>query len=101
MASIYHRAIVWQGSASELIYTGQGLLFGMQLGTDGTNDPTVTIYDGLTAAGTELVPTAAYEADYKGLNGFTCAYGKQFDTGLYVEITCVGTVEVAVDYRKL
>jgi hypothetical protein len=101
VASIYHRAIVWQGSATVQIYTGAGLLFGMQLGTDGTNDPTITIYDNTAASGTELVPTAAYEADYKGLNGFTCAYGKQFDTGLHIEITCAGTVEVAVDYRKL
>jgi hypothetical protein len=74
----------------------------MQLGTDGTNDPTITIYDSLSAAGTEIVPTAQYEADYKGLNGFTCAYGKMFDTGLYIEVTLGGgTVAIAVDYRKL
>ena len=101
MASIYHRAYVWFGSASALIYTGKGLLFGMLLGTDSANDPTITVYDGITAAGDELVPTAAYESTYKGLNGFTCAYGKQFDTGLYIEITCGGTVEVSIDYRTL
>ena len=101
MASTYHRALVWFGVANKLIHTGPGLLFGMLLGTDSANDPTITIYDGITAAGDELVPTATYESAYKGLNGFTCSYGKQFDTGLYIEISCGGTVEVSVDYREL
>jgi hypothetical protein len=101
MASIYHRAVVWTGSASALILTGQGLLFGLQLGTDGVNDPTITIYDSLAATGKEVIPTAEYEADYKGLNGVIMSYGKQCDIGIYIEISGSGTVEVAVDYRSL
>jgi hypothetical protein len=75
----------------------------MQLATDAVNDPTITIYDNTSAAGTELVPTTLYEADYKGLNGFTCGYGKYFSNGLHIVISFggAGTCEVVVDYTKL
>ena len=97
--SLQYQATVIDITASTLIYTGSGLLFGIQLGTDGTNDPTITVWDGVGAAGVRLLPTAGYEADYKGLGGFTCAYGKSFITGLYVAVACAGTVYVTIDYR--
>ncbi len=86
-------------TASGIVYTGECYLCGMHIGTDATNDPTITIYDGTDNTGTEIVPTAAYEADYKGLNGFETSYPILCSTGIYVEITCAGTVTVITKYR--
>ena len=99
--SMQYQATVTAAAATALIYTGPGLLFGLQLGTDSTNDPTITVYDNITNSGTELLPTTIYEADYQGLNGFCCSYGKKFIIGLYIEITCAGSVAVALDWRAL
>ena len=57
-------------TASGIAYTGPCELNVFLLGCDGVNDVTdFTIFDGTSATGKEIVPTADYEADYKGLNG--------------------------------
>jgi hypothetical protein len=82
---------------SGLVYSGKCILRGFTLGTDGVNDPAIVIYDGTSASGTEVVPTATYDASLLGLNGATglhhyCA------NGIYVGITCAGSVKVTVYY---
>jgi hypothetical protein len=84
-------------TATGIVLTGQGVFRGMLLGTDGVNDPVVTIYDGLDNSGTEIIPTATYDASALGLNG-VIGKGVYCETGIYVEITCAGTVEVVVEY---
>ncbi len=87
-------------SESGMAATGESVLTHMLLGTDGTNDPVITIYDGLDNTGTERVPTTTYDASALGLNGFVLATPLEFKIGIYVEITCVGTVEVCCGYKK-
>lgn len=86
-------------TASALVHTGPCIFRGFLLGTDGVNDPVITIFNNTTNSGEEVVPTATYDASALGLNGVT---GKQqyCDTGLYIEITCAGAVEVVLEYAK-
>ena len=85
-------------SATGTAYTGKCLFHGFILGTDGSNDPTITIYDGTDNSGGEVVPTADQPADQKGWYGLI-HYNCLCRDGIYVEITCSGTVEVVVLWR--
>ena len=86
-------------SASAAVYTGACELRGFLVGTDGVNDPVITIYNGTSNAGGEIVPTSTYDASQLGLNGATGLQpGVHCDTGIYVEITCAGTCEVVAYY---
>ena len=85
-------------SASGIAYNGACDFYGWEVGTDGVNDITdLTIYDGTTNAGKEIVATSDYEADYKGLNGqMGPPCGVDCPNGIYVEFTCAGAAEVVV-----
>lgn len=84
-------------TASGLVCGGPCIFQGFVLGTDGTNDPTITLYNNVAASGQEVVPTTTYDASALGLNGAT-GFHQWCDTGLYIAITCAGTVEVSVQY---
>ena len=71
---------------------------GFTVGMDGVNDPVVTIYNGADNTGEEIVPTATYDASALNLRGVVKSAGVKCSAGIYVEITCAGTVEVVVDY---
>lgn len=82
-------------TASGVVYAGACIFHGMLLGTDGTNNPTITLYDHASAAsGQEIIPTATYDASMLGLNGVTGIY-QYCANGIYLEIACDGSVEVA------
>jgi len=87
--------------ANTLVYTGKGFLFSLLIGTDGVNDPIVSIYDytDATLAATKIIPSNTYDASALGLNGVVLEYAKEFNTGLYVKIENLGNGEVIVDYR--
>ncbi len=86
-------------TASAIVHTGPCVFRGLLLGCDGTNDPVITVYNGLDNSGGEIVPTCTYDASALGLNGVTgIEPGIYCDTGLYIEITCAGTVEVVPQY---
>jgi len=73
---------------------------GFLVGTDGTNDPTVTIHSGTTATGNEIVPTNTTDASVLNLDGFMVGGdGIRCDNGLYCVIACVGVVEIVVYYK--
>ena len=94
--TLHHQRI----TANTLIFTGHGFLGSLLIGTDGTNDPVVTVYDALSAvSGTEIVPTTTYDASALGLNGLETSYLKECGIGCYVEISNMGTGEVVVGYR--
>jgi hypothetical protein len=94
------KAIARKVTASGIAMAAQGLFLGVLLGTDGVNDPLITIYDNASAAsGTEVMPTTTFDASALGLNGFMPGFAISCINGLYVEITCAGTVEVTVLYR--
>ena len=83
---------------SGVVYAGPCIFHGFLLGTDGVNDPTITIYDNASAAsGQEVVPTQTFDASALGLNGVTGIY-QLCDNGIYIEITCAGAVEIIPQY---
>ena len=84
-------------SASTLVLSGAGAFRGFLLGTDGVNDPVITVYDRLTASGEEMVPTCTFDASALGLNGVT-GINRDVANGIYIEITCAGTVEVVPEF---
>jgi len=84
-------------TASGIVCTGPCVFMGFLLGTDGVNDPVITLYNGTDNSGQEIVPTCTYDASAYGLNGCTGIH-QYCDKGLYVEITCAGTVEVVIQY---
>ena len=85
-------------TSTGIVYAGACILHGFLVGTDGVNDPTITIYDHASAAsGEEVVPTSVYDASAFGLNGATGMY--QFCTnGLYLAISTSGACEVTIQY---
>lgn len=87
-------------TSSGLVRSGPCIFHGFVLGTDGVNDPAITIFNNAAASGEEVVPTCTYDASALGLNGAT-GMNIYCDKGLYVEITCAGAVEVNVMYAAL
>ena len=81
-------------TASGVVTTKPAGLVSMQIGMDGTNDPTITIYNGTDNSGVEVVPTNTYDASLLGLSGFEGATIKDCPNGIYLEITCAGDCEV-------
>lgn len=80
---------------SGIVFTGACVFRGFLLGTDGVNDPVITVYNGTSNAGAEIIPTCTYDASQLGLNGVTGINpGIYCSTGIYIEITCAGVVEV-------
>jgi len=78
------------------------VLSSMLIGTDGVNDPAVTVYNGTDNTGQEIVPTATYDASQLGINGFILIYAKRCPDGIYVEISlAAGDVEVVIDYAPM
>jgi len=86
-------------STSGIATSKCALLLGIQIGMDGTNDATITVYNGTDNSGDEIIPTNTYDAATLGIQGLVSSYGKLATDGIYVEITCAGTVEVVVDFK--
>ena len=87
-------------TASALVKSGYSKITALLIGTDGSNDPVVTVYDDLSnTAGTEAIPTCTYDASALGLNGVAFNAPIECQTGIYVEITNLGTGEVLIYYN--
>jgi len=89
-------------TADALIDTGQGVITGMMVVTDGTNDVTVDIYNNTSATGTKLIPTWTVTTSTSNRYA-TISFGENgedYSTGLYVDITCLGTVSYMVYYDE-
>jgi len=84
-------------TASGIVRTGPCVFQGFLLGTDGIYDPVITIYNGIDNTGAPIVPSATYDASAYGLNGVT-GMNQYCDVGIYIEITCTGTVEALVQF---
>lgn len=87
-------------SASGIVTSKPAELTGFLLGTDGVNDISdLTIFNGTSNSGDEVIPTSDYEADYKGLNGVV-GIRRDCADGIYCEFTCGGAAEVTVFFRS-
>jgi len=87
---------------SGIAYTGPCAWGGALIGDkDGINNMTVTVYDGITAAGTEIVPTTIFDGTSKGLEGVAENRKIQCTTGIYVLIAGSGTIKVTVRYKPI
>jgi len=84
--------------ADQLAFTGRCMFQGFLLGTDGTNDPEITIYDNTAASGREVVPTTTFDASALGLNGAMIPVDIECNKGIYVGVTCTGACEIVVIY---
>lgn len=89
-------------AASGVLLGGPGFLGGVLVATDGTNDPTVTVFDSASdATGTEILPTTTFDASALGLNGYVGIIDECLK-GAYVLIAGAGaaTSEVTGKVRK-
>jgi hypothetical protein len=83
-----------QKSASVAIVTGPGLLRGLIVEADGTNAATAIVYDGTSAAGTELMKiivdaTSTHEAEI-------FEHGISADTGIYLALSGTGAKAIVL-----
>lgn len=89
-------------TTSATVHTGNCVFGGFLVGGDSINNPTITIYDNTSAAGDEVVPTATYDAEAEGLNGFSPVKPIRCRKGIYVERTlAAGAAEITVYYKGL
>ena len=99
-------AIEWTNksaqTASAAITTTSGYLHGIMLATDGTNSVTISVYDNASAAsGTTLIPTQVVTTSAANRStAINISPAVIFYNGIYVEITCSGTVGYTVYYRN-
>jgi len=86
--------------ANQLIYTGNCKYGGMTIYDDGTNKPTIAVYDNIAGSGRELSPSYEYSVGY-GIHGYTVPAdeGEEVKIGIYVAITCAGAVKVKIWYK--
>lgn len=81
-------------TASAAVVTGACIFHGITIVTDGTNDVTFTIYDGITAAeSTVLVPASQViaGATWNKMPFMAGQYpGAYMETGIYVSISVAG-----------
>jgi hypothetical protein len=102
-------SIVWAGpklskignTGDALITTSSGHLTGLIVNTDGTNDVTITLYDNTSASGTKIISTIIIPTSATN-RIFVIGFDDddiQYHTGIYVDITCAGTVTYDVTFK--
>lgn len=84
-------------TASGIAFSADCVLKNLLIGMDKLNDPEITVYEGTDNSGDEKVPTNTYDASALGLNG-AVNLNVRCHGGIYVEISCSGTVEVSVHF---
>lgn len=86
-------------TASGLVTTGSGMYHGIKVNTDGTNAATIVIYDNTAASGTAIDPSTVYVTSSTiRAQASGSSPPRRYYNGLYISITCSGTVSVTVEY---
>ena len=75
-------------TADTLVYTGNCVLYGIWMETDGTNVATLSVYDNTSAAGKMVRKVVVPGADYFG--GFDAPAGILCANGIYADIAGTG-----------
>jgi len=81
---------------SALVVTGGGFLRGLVVHTDGTNAVTLDVYDNTSAAVPKLISTMTIPTSATNRTT-TISFDERvcgFSNGIYLAITCTGTVTV-------
>jgi len=103
-SSVYAESMNYSGSksADALIQPIGGLFYGIAIATDGTNAVTVSIYDNATTnSGNLIVPTfVATTGATDRTKSFFVYPAIRYENGIYVDITCAGTVGYEVYYLQ-
>lgn len=89
-------------TASELLYTGAGYLYGVAVATDGTNAAQIDLFDATAVTeGEQLIPTFVVTTSSTDRMQYL-KFDKpiQFNAGLYLRIICSGTASATAYYRK-
>lgn len=90
--------------ADAAIVSGRGFFLGIFFVTDATNEVTVNIYDNASAAsGKKLIPTDTIitTAAANRIQAIGFEKGEvPYMNGIYVDITCAGTVSYIVYYTE-
>lgn len=84
-------------TADALIYTGRCYFHQLIITPDGTNDVTVSFYDNTAGSGTEFLETMTFAGD--GGTKATPPVWIKLNTGIYIDVTTVGTVGYTVLFR--
>ena len=91
-------------ASQNAIITGKGKLWGVMVTTDGTNAPTLSIFDSLTQAGSKMMPDPVFPAAAAVFSKFQmisldCPIA--FNTGLSVTLTLgAGTASYQLLYQE-
>jgi len=88
--------------SSTLIHDIPCFLAKIVIGSDGTNNPVMAVYnedDDSQTAAAEILPSQTYDAIALGLNGIVYQFMEYLDTGLYVAISNIGSGSVVVSSR--
>lgn len=86
-------------AASANAVSGRCIFRGISVNPDGTNDITVNVWDSTTVSGaTRLLETDVVFAGNEGWQCLDVPHGLPCFNGIYVEITCAGTLSYRVHY---
>lgn len=87
-------------TADGLIFTGRCIVHGIMVGTDGTNDVTVSLHNSVDNSGDKLHPTFTVDASADGYGGIM-GMDADASTGCYLDLTIsAGTCEVTVYFKR-
>ena len=85
---------------SALIHTGGTMFSGILVATDGTNAVTLDVYDGTTTGGTKIIPQIVIPTSSSNRSfALSIDPGVLVRSGIYVAVTCSGTVGYTVYYK--
>lgn len=89
-------------TSSAAVYTHGGLFHGVVVITDGTYAVTVDVFDNASSgAGTELIPTWTVTTSATDRSqAYSVWPPVKFYNGIYLDLTCTGTVTAMVYYEK-
>lgn len=79
--------LVFNGTEGKSVSAVPCFFMGFLLGLDGSNDPTVTIYDNTTNSGNEIIPSNTYDASALGLNGAVLPHPRYCQNGVYAYVS--------------
>jgi hypothetical protein len=83
-----------------VVRIGRAEVYGMVVMTDGTNAVTVDMFDNTVTGGTKIMPTWTVTTSATDRAQSIALPHVPVSTGIYVDITCAGTVKYMVYYRE-